>query len=100
MKSITKGLLLKCVLYFLPVLFIWQGLDFTDMGYSLSNSLFFGQPGIILGQPLAYFLTYFIGWIWLKISEPFGFVCARFGWGAVRGWLFYLSNENLGNLMP
>ena len=45
----TKEVILKCILYLLPVLFIWQGLNFTDMGYSLSNALFFDQPGVIQG---------------------------------------------------
>lgn len=98
--KLAKESLLKCILYFLPVLFIWQGLDFTDMGYSLSNALFFDQPGVILGQPLAYFLTNFIGWIWLKISEPFGVVGARFGWCVIMWGIFYLSNKILSQIMP
>lgn len=98
--KLAKVSLLKCVLYFLPLLFIWQGLDFTDMGYSLSNALFFDQPGVILGQPMAYFLTNFIGWIWLKISEPFGLVGARFGWCVIMWGIFYLSNKILSQIMP
>ena len=96
----TKEVILKCILYLLPVLFIWQGLDFTDMGYSLSNALFFDQPGVIQGQPLAYFLTNFIGWVWLKISGPFGLIGARFGWCVIMWGIFYLSNEILSKIMP
>lgn len=96
----TRELLLKFILYLLPVFFIWHGLDFTDMGYSLSNALFFDQPGVIRGQSLAYFLTNFIGWIWLKISEPLGLVGARFGWCVIMWGIFYLSNKILSKVMP
>lgn len=95
-----KETALKCILYLLPILFIWQGLDFTDMGFSLSNALFFDQPGVIQDQGLAYFFSNFIGWLWLKISAPFGIIGARFGWCVLMWGVFYFSNKILMQLMP
>lgn len=96
----TKELVLKSCLYILPVLFIWQGLDFTDMGFLLSNALFFDQPGVIQDQGLAYFLTNFIGWLWLNLTSPLGLLGAKFGWCVIMWGTFYLSHKLLCELMP
>lgn len=63
-----------------PFLLIWQGLDFTDMGFNLSNQQLFFEKGYNLELGNLYYLSNFIGGLWLILSEPFGLVGARFGW--------------------
>lgn len=98
--TIKKEYAVKLILFFLPILFIWQGFDFSDMGFMLTNSLFFDQPGVIQDQGLAYFLTNAIGWLWLKLSSPFGLIGARFGWCVTIWSILWCSNSILRNIMP
>ena len=98
--TIKKERLVKLILFVLPILFIWQGLDFSDMGFMLTNALFFAQPGIIQDQGLAYFLTNAMGWLWLKFSSPFGLIGARFGWCVIIWSILWCSNNILRSIMP
>ncbi len=61
-----------------PVLFIWQGLDFTDMGFNLVSARdMILDPGNGAGYEA--FLSMFLGGLWVKVSSSWGLLGARFG---------------------
>ncbi|HAI68434.1 MAG TPA: hypothetical protein DCM38_03240, partial [Gammaproteobacteria bacterium] len=73
--SLNKIITQENIPYFLsfiyPLLFIWQGLDVTDMGFSLSHyQLIFQDSGIFLSGYI-FWLTNVIGGLWW---EGFGFL--------------------------
>lgn len=73
---IEKLLVLFIVVY--PISFIWQGLDFTDMGYSLTNyQLIFSSPEDMV-RGFNSWLTNVIGGTSLLLFNDFGVIGARF----------------------
>jgi hypothetical protein len=62
-----------------PLLFIWQGLDFTDLGYCLTNyQQIFNDPISISSSFTGAWLTNVIGGLWLACFGKFGLVGVRF----------------------
>ncbi len=62
-----------------PLLFIWQGLDFTDLGYCLTNyQQIFNDPTSISSSFTGTWLTNVIGGLWLTCFGKFGLVGVRF----------------------
>ncbi len=62
-----------------PLLFIWQGLDFTDLGYCLTNyQQIFNDPASISYSFTSTWLTNVIGGLWLTCFGNFGLVGVRF----------------------
>jgi len=55
-------------------MFIWQGLDVTDMGFSLSNYQLFFNPTESVGYGHLYWLTNLIGGIWWNAFGTLGVV--------------------------
>lgn len=69
---------LSLILFFSPILFIWQGLDFTDMGFNLVSARdMILDPGNGAGYEA--FLSMFLGGLWGKVSSSWGLLGARFG---------------------
>lgn len=88
-------LLLLCML---PVFFIFQGLDFTDMGYLLVSSRdTLSDPGNVASHLT--FLSMFLNGLWLKISAPWGLLGARFGVVLVYWVIFFCSYIVLKDFM-
>ena len=55
-----------------PLFFIWQGIDFTDRGYWLTNyNLIFNHPENIK-QGFSCYLSVILGGAWLKIFNFLG----------------------------
>lgn len=87
-----RFLILSLILAFFPVLFIFQGLDFTDMGYVLVSSRdALIDPGNIDFHAFARFLSMFLNGLWMKLSAPWGLLGARAGVVMVY-WLIFLSS--------
>lgn len=64
-KFFTNSKVLISLIILYPLLFIWQGLDFTDSGYLLTNyQQFFHEPASISAS-MALWLTNLIGGIWI-----------------------------------
>jgi len=95
----TKRLyLLSILLALFPVLFIWQGLDFTDMGYHLVSSRdILSEPASSPGYTA--FLSMFLNSLWLKVSAPWGLVGAKFGVVLVYWGIFASSYVILKDFM-
>ncbi len=89
------GFVWVCV-FIWPLLTIWQGLDFTDVGYALSNArLVFIEPE---DTSFLFWLTNFINGFWLLVSPIPGLLGARLG-GAVCFWLTAIfSYKTLRNI--
>ncbi|RKZ53888.1 MAG: hypothetical protein DRR16_00690 [Candidatus Parabeggiatoa sp. nov. 3] len=90
-KRTTKENLPYLLSFIYPLLFIWQGLDVTDMGFSLSHyQLIFQDSGTFLAGYILW-LTNVIGGLWWEV---FGFL-GVIGFKLLRALLiwgcFYLS---------
>lgn len=82
--------MLACLLLLFPALFIFQGLDFTDMGYVLVSSRdTLSDPGNLPSS--ATFLSMFINGLWMRISAPWGLLGARAGVVLVY-WVIFSSS--------
>lgn len=74
-----------------PYLLIFQGLDFTDVGHSLTNyQQIFIEPASIQNS-FACWLTNIIGGIWIKIIGDLGLFGAKLGGALVITLTCYLS---------
>lgn len=70
----------------IPLLLIWQGLDFTDMGYSLTcYQQIFNDPSCT-AYCLPNWMQYIIGGLWMKIFNNLGLMGMNLG-GVVITWL-------------
>ena len=99
MKSAGVTRLFAALLFVFPILFIFQGLDFTDMGYVLVTSRdTLADPGNVPG--FAAFLSMFINGLWMKISAPLGLLGARAGVVLVFWTIFALSAATLKRRIP
>jgi len=82
---------LIAVVIIFPYLLIFQGLDFTDAGYSLTNyQQIFIEPSSIQNS-FACWLTNIIGGIWIKVSGSLGLFGAKLGGALVISITCYLS---------
>jgi len=78
-----------------PLLFLSQGIDFTDMGFNLSNQwLLLEDAGSYVHGHLFY-LSNFLGGLWLRVSQPLGLLGAKLGWAAVIYATLYASYRTL-----
>lgn len=73
-----KRIILIGLIIIYPLLFIWQGLDFTDMGYSISNSYFIFDHPEFVERGFILWLTNIIGGIWLHYFDDLGVIGFRF----------------------
>jgi hypothetical protein len=72
--------LLYLFIFVYPLLWIWQGLDFTDTGFWLTNySLIFTHPETVTTGFLCY-LSEIIGGVWIALWGKSGLIGARFGY--------------------
>jgi len=70
---------LMAVVIIFPYLLIFQGLDFTDVGHSLTNyQQVFIEPSSIQNS-FACWLTNIIGGIWIKLVANLGLFGAKLG---------------------
>lgn len=77
-KWIKNHWIIAAILIY-PLLFIWQGLDFTDLGYCLTNyQQIFNDPTSISSSFTGTWLTNVIGGLWLTCFATFGLVGVRF----------------------
>lgn len=75
-QEVIACLSLAFLLFVFPVFFIFQGLDFTDMGFVLVSSRdTLADPGNLPGYTT--FLSMFINGLWMRISEPWGLLGAK-----------------------
>lgn len=62
-----------------PLMFIWQGLDFTDTGGFLTNyQQIFNAPSSVQRGAL-YWMSHIIGGVWMLLVAPLGFVGMSLG---------------------
>ena len=99
------GKLFWSVLLISPVLFIFQGLDFTDMGYIFTHSQevatnLLQQPKHVHDFAYLRFLSMFLNGIWMKLTAPWGLVGARFGIVVLLWAVFFISNMMLKDFIP
>ena len=81
-----KIILALIILY--PLIFIWQGLDFTDIGYSLTNyDQTFNEPESV-SYGFVNWLTNIIGGLWLLL---FGDSLGLLGINLVGAFVVYLT---------
>jgi len=86
----TPSLLLGVALATAPFFFIFQGLDFTDMGYILASSRdVLADPANV--PSFSTFLSIFINGLWMKLADPFGLLGIRAGYGIVCWGIFACS---------
>ena len=89
-KIINQDNIPYLLLFIYPLLFIWQGLDITDSGFSLSNyQLFFEVPNIRFVHLT--WLTNVIGGIWWNLFGNLGVIGFKLLW-VLMIWIdFYLA---------
>ncbi len=120
-KRTTKENLPYLLSFIYPLLFVWQGLDVTDMGFSLSHyQLIFQDSGIFLSGYI-FWLTNIIGGLWWEVFGSLGVIGFKLLrvlliWGCfylsyrllqpyaskqILGWALFLTliavNNHLGN---
>lgn len=93
--------LLLGLLFLLPVLFIFQGLDFTDSGYILVTSRdILKDPANVPAGAYSTFLSMFFNGLWMKLTSPLGLIGARMGIVVVYWAIFSASYFILRDFMP
>lgn len=71
-------LLLVLFLLLYPFLWIWQGLDVTDTGFSMTNyALIFQHPASISYWGFNYWFTDILGGLWLSVTKGLGLFSIR-----------------------
>ena len=95
LRSVLNPSLLVALLAIYPALFIWQGLDMTDMGFTLVQAQqFFPNPEAVSYQSFDW-LTNLLGALWLAAFGRLGAVSFRIGYLLVLYLLLYLSYQAL-----
>lgn len=94
------SLLAVAVLALYPLLFLAQGIDFTDMGFNLSNQwLLLEDPGSYVHGHLFY-LSNLLGGVWLAVSRPLGLLGAKLGWALIIYLTLFVSFRTLEQSGP
>ncbi len=76
--SSNLSIFLFILLILFPFFLIWQGLDFTDTGYALTNAQqIFNNPTTVQFG-FSEWLTNFLGGVWLHFFGEFGLIGFRF----------------------
>jgi len=78
-----------------PLLFIVQGIDFTDMGFNLSNQWLLLEDADSYRHGHLFYLSNFLGGLWLAVSAPLGLVGAKLGWALVIYGTMYAAYRTL-----
>lgn len=87
-NKINKFIIIICIslMIIIPLLLIWQGLDFTDVGYSLTcYQQIFNDPSCI-AYCLPNWMQYVIGGLWMKAFNNLGLMGINLG-GVCITWL-------------
>ncbi len=85
----------KILIFIYPLMYIWQGLDVTDVGYSLvAYQQIFNDPSSISGS-FSIWLTNVIGGLWLKLFGRFGLIGVRVGGVLIVYLIVYLAYKLL-----
>jgi len=89
------------LLFLTPLLFIFQGLDFTDMGYMLVSSRdVVDNPDMVFSVTSSTFLSMFLNGLWMKLSASWGLLGARFGAVLLYWCIFIVLIKTLSPYMP
>jgi|GEM_PF-4142636 len=75
-----------------PFLFIRHGIDFTDFGFLLTNYLFIFDSPENVQYGFGYWLTYVIGGLILKLSNPYGALFIRIAYAitiVLTSWMSF-----------
>lgn len=89
------------VLYLFPLIFIFQGLDWTDSGYILTSSRdMLADPTNVPAFAYPTFLSMFLNGAWMKLTSPLGLVGARLGVVAIFWMIFTIAYFVLKDFMP
>jgi len=100
-KSNMHQYFLGGLLFLTPLLFIFQGLDFTDMGYVLASSRdIISSPDRIYPGIFSTFLSMFINGLWMKLSASWGLLGARFGAVLLYWCIFVVLIKTLSRYVP
>lgn len=93
-NKIINGLLIAGIIIY-PLLLVWQGIDFTDEGFNLTNyQQIFNDPHCIALQFSCWFSNV-LGGIWLYFFGKFGLLGVRIG-GTIIVWItIYFSYKIL-----
>lgn len=78
-----------------PLLLLVQGIDFTDMGFNLSNQWLLLEDADSYRHGHLFYLSNLLGGLWLAISEPLGLLGARLGWALVLYATMYAAYRTL-----
>ena len=82
---------LKASIIIFPYLLIFQGLDFTDVGYSVTNyQQIFIEPSSIQSS-FACWLTNVIGGLWIKIFGSLGLFGAKLGGALIVSLITFIT---------
>jgi hypothetical protein len=85
-KFFSYPKVLISLIFLYPLLFIWQGLDFTDCGYLATNfQQFFHDPA---SNPMSLWLTNLIGGVWVHL---FGDLLGYWGLKLAGVLIIYLT---------
>jgi hypothetical protein len=92
-SRIHRVLLALILLY--PVPFMFQGLDWTDLGFLVSNyQQVFRHPASIAFS-FTCWLTVVIGGAWMWITSPLGLLGAKLGYVVVSGLTMFITYVTL-----
>lgn len=97
-NKLNRIILIACLttIFIIPLLLIWQGLDFTDIGYSLTcYQQIFNDPSCI-AYCLPNWMQYVIGGLWMKMFNSLGLMGINLG-GVIITWLTALFTYKLLN---
>jgi hypothetical protein len=74
----SRSLLVLMAAY--PVLLIVQGIDFTDMGFNLTNQWLIFRDPTSYQQGYLFYLSNLLGGLWLSLTLPMGLFTIKLGW--------------------
>lgn len=91
-KNRLSFLIAVIFLAFCPLFFVFQGLDFSDMGYVITSSRDMLQnPENVYGTGFATILAMVLNGFWMKITASWGLLGARLGVLPVYWTIFLFS---------
>lgn len=78
-----------------PLAFLVQGIDFTDMGFNLSNQWLVLEDATSFSHGHLFYLANLLGGIWLALTKPLGLLGAKLGWALVLYITAYAAYRTL-----
>lgn len=98
-KKVDYSLILLILIY--PLLFFWQGLDFTDTGYNATNvMLFLSDDNTIVASSSLLWLTNFVGAGFYYVFDGFGLISLKFLYILMLYISLFFIYKILKNLFP